>query len=74
MNRGGGEREGDTESEAVSRLCARAQCRARTHGLRDHDLNQSRMLNRLSHPGTAIYSNSMPPVSGRENSPEDIHK
>ena len=30
----------------------RAQCRARTHKLRDHDLSWSRTLNQLSHPGT----------------------
>ena len=28
-----------------------AWCRARTHELRDHNLIQSRTLNRLSHPG-----------------------
>ncbi|XP_058593999.1 uncharacterized protein LOC131516681 isoform X2 [Neofelis nebulosa] len=30
-----------------------AQCRARTHEPRDHDLSRSRMLNRLSHPAPA---------------------
>ena len=56
---GGGaerEREGDTESEAGSRPWApncqgRAQCRAWTHGLWDHDLSWSQLLNWLSHSG-----------------------
>ena len=52
---GEGQRE-EIESEAGSRLWARCQhrawCRARTHELWDHDLSQSRTLNRLSHPGT----------------------
>ena len=30
----------------------RAQCRAWTHELQDHDLSQSRSLDQLSHPGT----------------------
>ena len=29
----------------------RARCGARTHGMRDHDLSQSQMLNQLSHSG-----------------------
>ena len=29
----------------------RARCGSQTHRLQDHDLNQSRMLNWLSHPG-----------------------
>ena len=58
--RGGLEREEDTKSEAGSRLlavstepdvglkltdCEIAQCGARSHRVRDHDLSQSRMLN-----------------------------
>ena len=31
-----------------------ARCGTRTHELRDHDLSQSRMLNRLSHPGAPV--------------------
>ena len=34
----------------------RARCGARTHGLRDHDLSGSRMLNRLSHPGAPMMN------------------
>ena len=48
------EREGDTESEAGSRLrpsCQhRARCGARTHELQDCDLSRSRTLNWLSPP------------------------
>ena len=50
---GEGQREGDTESEAGSRL--RAVSTELDVGLepttRDHDLSQSQMVNRLSHPG-----------------------
>ena len=35
----------------------RAQCGARTHELRDGDLNLSQMLNRLSHPGALNKKN-----------------
>ena len=56
-SRGGAETEGDTESEAGSRLGQhRARCRARTHELWDHDLSQSRTPNRLSHPGTPTWA------------------
>ena len=51
---GGAEREGDTESEAGSRLLASGQrkawCGAWTHKLWDHDPNWSRTLNWLNHP------------------------
>ena len=30
-------------------------CRARTHEWWEHDLNQSRMLNQLSHPGASMF-------------------
>ena len=33
----------------------RAQCGARTHELWDHDLSQSQMLNRLSHPDAPFF-------------------
>ena len=54
------EREGDTESEAGSRLQAlscrhRARRGARTHGLCDHDLSRSQVLNLLSHPEAQFY-------------------
>ena len=56
MSRGGAEREGDTESETGSRLWAVwAWCGAQTHGLQDHDLSQSQMLNQLSHPGAPMF-------------------
>ena len=52
-SRGGAEREGDTESEAGSRL--RAVSTEPNAGLeltnQDHDLSWSRTLNQLSHPG-----------------------
>ena len=44
----------------------RARHGARTHGPRDHDLSRSRMLNRLSHPGTpqsGFRSPASPPLS-----------
>ena len=55
-SRGGAGEEGDTESEAGSRLQAlscqhRARHGARTHEPRHHDLSGSRTLNRLSRPG-----------------------
>ena len=53
-SRKGAEREGDTESEAGSRLRAGStepDAGGRTHEPRDHDLSQSRTLNQLSHPG-----------------------
>ena len=48
----GREREGDTESKAVSmlELQHRAQHGAETHELRDHDLRRSQTLNGLSRP------------------------
>ena len=54
MSRGGAEREGDTESEAGSRL--RAVSTEPDAGLEPtnreiHDLGPRRTLNRLSHPG-----------------------
>ena len=54
MNGGGAEREGDTESEAGSRLSCqhRALRGAHTHRPWDHDLSWSWKPNRLSHPGT----------------------
>ena len=58
MNRGWAEREGDTESETGSGLWAvstGAQCGARTHRPRDHDLSRSRTLNRRSHPGAPNF-------------------
>ena len=56
MSRGGAEREGDTESEAGSRLQASAQRLhgARTHDLEDHDLSRRQMFTQLSHPGTLL--------------------
>ena len=54
MNGEGAEREGDTESEAGSRLWAispEPDVGAQTHRPRDCDLSWSRTLNRLSHPG-----------------------
>ena len=33
----------------------KARCRAWTHGPRDHDLSQSQMFNRLSHPGAPTF-------------------
>ena len=54
MNRGGSEREGDTESKAGYRLWAvstEPDGRTWTHGWWDHDLSRSRTLHRLSHPG-----------------------
>ena len=43
---GGGETQNPKQLQAP-----RAGCGAQTHKLRDHDLSQSWMLNRLSHPG-----------------------
>ena len=52
----GRQREGDTESEAGSRLWAvstdSSRRGARTHEPWDHDLSWSPMLSQLSHPGT----------------------
>ena len=54
---GEGQRERETESEAGSRLRAVSTepDRTWTHRLRDHDLSQSWMLNRLSHPGAPTF-------------------
>ena len=49
-----GQRERETQNpkQAPSSGCQhRAQRGARTHGVWDHDLSRSQMLNRLSHPG-----------------------
>ena len=58
MSRGGAEREGDTESEAGSRLPA-VSTEPDTGSNSDckimHDLSQSWTLNRLSHPGTPLF-------------------
>ena len=58
MSGGGAERRGDTESEAGSRLRAVGTGPDAglepTDQLRDHDLSQSRTLNRLSHPGAPL--------------------
>ena len=55
MSREGAEREGDTESEAGSKLSAQSLiCGARTHKPQVHDLSQSRTLNRLRHPGAPL--------------------
>ena len=57
MSRGGAEREGDTESEAGSRLrgiSPEPDAGARTHEPRDPDLSRSRAPNRLSHPGAPL--------------------
>ena len=53
MSGEGAEREGDTESNAGSRLCCqhRVQHGAWTHELWDHDLSRISTLNWLSHPG-----------------------
>ena len=52
-SRGETEREGNTESEASSRLWAVSTEPdvTRTHKQQDHDLRRSLMLNWLSHPG-----------------------
>ena len=58
----GVERQGDTESEAGSRLWAvrtESGCRAWTHETRDHDLSWSRTLNCLSHPGAPCMISSI---------------
>ena len=53
-----GQTEKETQSEPGSRLWAsfqhRAQCRAQTHKLWDHDLSWSQTLNLLSHPGASL--------------------
>ena len=59
MSGGGAEREGNTKSEAApgSELSVRQRAYDAELDLnrpQDHGLNQSRMLNRLSHPGTPI--------------------
>ena len=57
MSRGGAEREGDhrIRSGLQALSCQqRARHEAQTHELCDHDLNQSQMLNQLSHPGAPI--------------------
>ena len=52
MSGGGAEREGNTESEASSRLAStEPNAGFQTHELQDHDLSRSWTLNRLSHPG-----------------------
>ena len=54
MSRGGTETEGDTESEAGSRLRAVSTQPGTELGLTNHqiyDLSQSWVLNQLSHPG-----------------------
>ena len=54
----GAEREGDTESEAGSRLQAvntEPEAWLELTELQDHDLSQSRTLNRLSHPGALWF-------------------
>ena len=59
---GGAEREKEREREYPKQAphCQHgARCGARTHEPQDHDLNQSRMLNRLSHSG-APYSSVYP--------------
>ena len=53
------EKEGDTESEAGSRpraVSAEPDVGARAPELRDRDLSQSRMLNRLSHSGAPDFA------------------
>ena len=54
MSQGGAGREGERGSEG---LCwqQRAWCGAPTHKPWDHDLNQSQMLNWLSHPGAPPF-------------------
>ena len=61
---GGAEREGDTESEAGSRLWAlncqhRAWREARIHKPGDNDLSWGRTRNQLSHPGAPYVSSSI---------------
>ena len=52
MNGGGAERERETQNPKQALGCQhRARRGAQTHGLQDRDLSQSRLLNRLSHPG-----------------------
>ena len=57
VSRGGAEREGDRIQSSLQALSCqrRAQCGARTHEPRDHDLSRSRMLNRWSHPGALLW-------------------
>ena len=57
MRGGGAEREGDRIPSRFQALSCQhtAQRGARTHELWDHDLSQSRTLNRLSHPGAPGY-------------------
>ena len=50
MSRGGAERGRENPKPALHGQC-RAQHRAWTRELRDHDLSQSQTLNQLSHPG-----------------------
>ena len=54
VSRGGAEREEDRICSRLQALSCqhRALCGAGTQELQDHDLNRSRILNRLSHPGT----------------------
>ena len=52
MSGGEAEREGDTGSEAGSRLSTEPDMGLEITDLRIMTLSQSRMLNRLSHPGT----------------------
>ena len=54
MTGGGAERERETQNlkqAPCSELSAQSPMGAQTQELRDHDLSQSRMLSRLSHPG-----------------------
>ena len=37
----------------------RAQCRAQTHGPRDHDRSQSQTLNPIRHPGSYLFFNPL---------------
>ena len=49
---GEGQRERETQNLKQAPGCQhRARRWARTHGLQDHDLSRSQMLNQLSHPG-----------------------
>ena len=45
------QREGNRGSEEGSALTVASPMWVQTHELRDHDMSQSWMLNRLSHPG-----------------------
>ena len=68
MSREGAERERETQNRIQSKVQAlscqhRAQSGPRTHEPQDHDLSQSRIFKRLSHPGAPrLDISNGPPV------------